>query len=180
MTAPRFALIDRDGTIIAHRHHLADPAEVELIPRAAEALRHLRDASVRVAVVTNQSVVGRGLVTPTTLDRIHQRMNDLLAAQGARVDAIRVCPHRPDDGCDCRKPRTGMALSLAREFGFSLREAFVVGDNTSDIALGRALCATTVLVRTGLGASVEARGGVECDHVADDLYAAARWIEGRL
>jgi len=175
----RFVLLDRDGTINAERDHLADPVELELLPGAAHAIRTLReDLGLGVVIVTNQAHVGRGLLAPDTLERIHVRLRDMLAAQGAHVDAIVHCPHAPEEGCGCRKPRPGMALEAAARFGFEPAAAFVVGDHASDMGMGRAIGATTVLVLTGHGPEEAERAFGLADHVVADLSAAAAIIAG--
>jgi D-glycero-D-manno-heptose 1,7-bisphosphate phosphatase len=168
----RFALVDRDGTINVERNHLSDPDELALIPGSAGALRRLRDLGLGVVVVTNQANVGRGLLSAGRLEEIHARLLEMLRADGVTVDAIVHCPHPPEDGCGCRKPATGMALGAAARFGFDPREAFVIGDHAADLGMGRAIGATTFLVRTGHGAEEEARADGLADHVVSDLAAA--------
>jgi D-glycero-D-manno-heptose 1,7-bisphosphate phosphatase len=175
----RFALVDRDGTINEERHHLRDPDELALIPGAAHALIRLRDElGMGVVVITNQAEIGRGNLAIEALDRIHERLRALLAAEGASVDAIEFCPHRPEDACACRKPAPGMALAAADRLGFALKDSFVIGDHASDMGLGRAVGATTVLVRTGHGIEEEAAGMPLADHLADDLAGAVAIIAG--
>lgn len=176
MSARRFVALDRDGTLIVERHYLADPAKVELLPGVARALILLEQAGLGRIVVTNQSAMARGILDRPTLDAIHARMIELLAAEGASVDAIYFCPHGPDDDCRCRKPRPGMLEQAARELGFEPAEAFVVGDKACDTGLGRAVGARSLLVKTGYGAALATKGEIDCDHVADDLVAAAEWI----
>ena len=105
-------------------------------------------------------------------------MTDMLAAQGIRLDAIYHCPHLPDDDCHCRKPRPGMVEQAVGQFGFNPAASFLIGDNACDIALGRAVGATTILVRTGYGVEQET-AGIDTDFVADNLDEAATWIIGR-
>ena len=145
-------ILDRDGTIIVHKHHLTDPGEVELIPGVAEGLRQLRDLGLGLVVVTNQSIVGRGKLPPAGLRAVHDRLRSLLAAEGITLEGIYTCPHRPEDECDCRKPKTGLVDRAARELGFAPGECFLVGDNTCDVGLGRACGAVTFLVRNRYGA----------------------------
>ncbi len=169
----RFALVDRDGTINAERDHLTDPDELELIAGSAAALRRLGEAlGLGIVVVTNQAHVGRGLLPAATLDRIHDRLEAMLAAEGASVDAIFHCPHRPEDGCGCRKPAPGMALEAASRFGFDPSRAFVIGDHAGDMGMGRAVGATTIMVRTGHGLEELAAAEGLADHVAADLAGA--------
>ena len=166
-------LVDRDGTINEERDHLSEPAELALIPGSAEALVRLReDLGMGIVVVTNQAEVGRGNLSLATLDRIHARLRDLLAACGATIDAIEVCPHRPEDVCACRKPAPGLAIAAAQRFGFDLERSFVVGDHAGDMGMGRAVGATTIFVRTGHGPEEETAATPLADHVADDLAAA--------
>jgi D-glycero-D-manno-heptose 1,7-bisphosphate phosphatase len=177
----RFALIDRDGTINVERDHLVDPDALELIPGSATALRRLRDdLHLGIAVVTNQAHVGRGLLPPERLAEIHARLQAMLAAEGATVDAILHCPHRPEDACACRKPAPGMALEAADRFGFDPATAFVIGDHAGDVEMGRAVGATTFLVLTGHGDDEVERAEGLADHVVPDLAAAVDIIAALL
>jgi D-glycero-D-manno-heptose 1,7-bisphosphate phosphatase len=171
----RFVLLDRDGTINEEVDHLGHPDEVELIPGSADALRRLRALGFGLVVVTNQANVGRGTLSASTLEEIHARLIELLAAHGADVDAVLHCPHPPGMGCACRKPAPGMALEAARRFSFDPTLAFVVGDHAGDAGLGRAVGATTFLVLTGHGADERERAVRDdlVDHVVPDLAAAA-------
>ncbi len=176
MTDPRrFVLIDRDGTINVEKHYLSDPDHLELIPGTADAIRRLRQAGFGVCVVTNQSGIARGYFDLDRLARIHARLAELLAADGAQVDGVYICPHGPEDDCACRKPLPGMIEQAAAEHGFDPARAFVVGDKEADVGMGRAVGAVTFLVRTGYGRKTEAKG-TAAHHVVDDLAAAAEMI----
>jgi D-glycero-D-manno-heptose 1,7-bisphosphate phosphatase len=176
----RFVLVDRDGTINEERHHLSDPDDLRVIPGAAAALVRLRDElGMGIAVVTNQAEIGRGNLSRQRLDEIHARLLELLAAEGATVDAIFVCPHAPQDGCGCRKPAPGLARQAADRFGFEPADAIVIGDHARDMGMGRAIGATTVFVRTGHGREEEAAAGPLADHVAEDLAGAVAIIAAR-
>ncbi len=174
MSPRRFVLIDRDGTLNVERDYLSDPAGLELIPGSAEGLRLLRQLGLGLAVITNQSGIARGYFTLETLNSIHERLAKLLKTEGITLDGVYICPHGPDDDCDCRKPLPGLALQAAAELGFDPGQAFVIGDKAADVELGRAVGAKTILVSTGYGKGYE--GKCRPDHVADDLLAAARWI----
>jgi D-glycero-D-manno-heptose 1,7-bisphosphate phosphatase len=175
----RFVLLDRDGTIIIERDYLSDPQQVELIPGASEALRRLRQLRLGLAVVTNQSGVGRGYFDAARVNLVHKRLDALLAAEGAHLDGIYVCPHTPEDRCHCRKPNTGLAEMAAQDLGFDLETVFVIGDKQSDIEMGQRIGATTILVRRGYGAVADSRT-VSPDFIVDDLKAAAQTIESVL
>ncbi|MHC4662647.1 MAG: D-glycero-alpha-D-manno-heptose-1,7-bisphosphate 7-phosphatase [Planctomycetota bacterium] len=169
----RFVVLDRDGTIIFERNYLSDPAQVELIPGAAEALAELRKLGLGLIVVTNQSAIGRGIIDEERLSEIHDRFLDLLRAEGIEIDGIYHCPHLPEDGCNCRKPATGLLERAAGELDFLPSDCFVIGDKPCDIELGRNAGAATFLVRTGYGISTSTESDSEADYVVDGLVEAA-------
>lgn len=177
MKRRRFVLLDRDGTLIVERHYLSDPCQVEFIPRVAEGLRQLRRLGLGLVVITNQSGVGRGFFDETRLDLIHERLCELLEAEGIHLDGIYFCPHTPEDDCLCRKPRTGLIERAARELDFDPRRVFVIGDQPCDIQLGQRIGATTFLVRTGYGMEVAAAAKVSPGYVVDGVSEAAQVIE---
>jgi D-glycero-D-manno-heptose 1,7-bisphosphate phosphatase len=177
MKPRRFALLDRDGTLNAEKCYLASPDELELLPGTAAGLRHLARLGLGLVVVTNQSGVGRGYFQQSVVDAVHVRLRELLQQEGVILDGIFVCPHTGEDGCDCRKPKPGLALLAAEQLGFDSATAFVIGDKACDVELGRAIGATTILVRTGYGAQTEANGQTKADFVVGDLQEAAREIE---
>lgn len=151
----RFLLLDRDGTLIEECDYLSRPEQVRLIPGAGETLARFQSAGWGLALLTNQSGIARGYFTTDDLDRVHQRLQELLDEHGVQLDGIYICPHGPSDGCDCRKPRTGLVDQAKAQLGFDPRNCVVVGDKSGDIELGRAVGATTVLVRTGYGQQTE-------------------------
>lgn len=172
----RFVLIDRDGTLNIDKHYFSDPELLELVPGAAEGLGRLQRLGCGLVVVTNQSGVGRRMLTLVDVDRIHERLREILAAEGVTLDAIYVCPHHPDEGCRCRKPLPGMVEQAVAEFGFDPKQSFVVGDKRIDMELGRAVGATTLLVRTGHGLETAQEPDFVCDYIVDDLGAATEVI----
>jgi D-glycero-D-manno-heptose 1,7-bisphosphate phosphatase len=180
MTERRFVLLDRDGTLNEERHYLADPAGLALYPGTIEGLRRLADLGLGLIVVTNQSGIARGYFDHEALERVHDRLCEVLAVHDVYLDGIYVCPHGPDEGCACRKPCPGMVEQAARDLGFDPARAFVIGDRPADVELGRAVGARTILVRTGYGAETVAEGKAEADAVVADLTEAARVIEGWL
>ncbi|MGE0609502.1 MAG: D-glycero-alpha-D-manno-heptose-1,7-bisphosphate 7-phosphatase [Pirellulales bacterium] len=169
-------LLDRDGTINVDCHYLDDPDRLVLCPNAGEGLRQLRGLGLGLMVITNQSAIGRGYFTVERLGQIHDRLRELTAACGAPLDAIYFCPHRAEDGCQCRKPLPGMFEQALRDFGPLPPNLFMIGDKASDIDFGRNIGATTLLVRTGYGSQTEAAGTASPDYVVDDLPAAAERI----
>ena len=174
--AKAVVFLDRDGTINEDADYLSDPSGVVLIEGAARAIKLLNDRGIKVIVVTNQSGVGRGYFTDSDVEAVNARLKEMLAEDGAVVDAIYHCPHLPDDGCECRKPGAALARLAAKEHGFGFERAYVVGDKSSDIGLARNFFAKGVLVLTGKGAK-EAQGMIEQpDFIARDLAAAIGWI----
>jgi D-glycero-D-manno-heptose 1,7-bisphosphate phosphatase len=180
MTAKRYVLLDRDGTIIADRHYLSDPEGVELLPGAVEGLRALKRLGLGLLVVSNQSGLGRGYFQEQDLWAVHMRLRQLLAAEGLQLDGSYYCPHLPEDACACRKPAPGLVEQAAQEQGFEPSLCFVIGDKRSDVELGLAVGAVSILVRTGKGREHEALPGPAPHYVVDDLEQAARVIAGLL
>jgi D-glycero-D-manno-heptose 1,7-bisphosphate phosphatase len=173
-----FVILDRDGTLIEEKNYLADPGGVELLSGAAEAVERFGEMGYGVIVVTNQSGVGRGYFEMEDVERVNARMLELLGEAGKRVERIYICPHAPEEGCGCRKPRTGLVEQAARELGLDASRSVVIGDKAADVELARNAGASAVLVTTGYGAEA-ARGGVAADYVAADLKAAAEWVRRR-
>jgi D-glycero-D-manno-heptose 1,7-bisphosphate phosphatase len=172
----RFVVLDRDGTMIEECGYLAWPDQVKLIPGAAAALRKMTDMGLGLAVITNQSAVGRGLFGEDRLKEIHDRFFQMLAAEGVHLDGLYYCPHKPEDECWCRKPSMGLMQKAAEELGFDLRTCFVIGDKMTDIEMGRQAGAVTFLVRTGYGAQVALDQALFVDYIVADLAEAAETI----
>jgi histidinol-phosphate phosphatase family protein len=170
-------LLDRDGVLNVECHYLSHPDQVELLPGVAQGLRHLQALGLSLAVVTNQSGVGRGYFDLDRLNQVHDRLRALLQEQGVTLDGIYYCPHVPEDACACRKPAIGLAAQAASELGFDASRTFMIGDKACDIDMGRRYGSTTILVTTGYGARALASGAIQADYVADDLVEAARLIE---
>ena len=177
--------LDRDGTIIAHVPYLSDPRDVRLLPGAATAIARLRASGRACVVVTNQSVIGRGMITEDDLSEIHAEMIRQLAAEDAEVDDIRFCPVAPavDDRsvieCQDRKPGPGMLFRAAARMGLDLDASWMVGDHVSDVLAGiNAGCLGSILIRCGkpLEESDLARLPAGTYHDLPDLAAAADLI----
>ncbi len=183
----RAIFMDRDGTVCEEVGYVNHVSRLRLLPRSAEAVRLANEAGFQTVVVTNQAGVARGYFDESLVADVHDRMRELLAEEGARLDGIYYCPHHPEVGgelyrkdCDCRKPRPGMLLRARDEMGIDLAASYLVGDSARDLRAGRRAGTSTVLVLTGYG-----RGELEHqsdrwehppDHVAEDLLEAVRWI----
>jgi D-glycero-D-manno-heptose 1,7-bisphosphate phosphatase len=168
-------MIDRDGVINEDSSEFIKSVEEwRPIEGSLEAIADLHRAGRSVAVVTNQSGIGRGLYDEQTLAAIHRHMRERVRAAGGELAGIYYCPHLPEDDCDCRKPRPGMFRALERELGMSVRGAPYIGDRLSDVAAAEAVGARPMLVRTGTGAVTEALLASREVPVFDDLRAAVR------
>lgn len=170
--------LDRDGTLNHDEGYLADPQHLGLFPGAADAVAAVNAAGVKVALITNQSGVGRGLIAPDALDRIHARLRALLAERGAWLDGIYACLHLPEDGCACRKPETALALRAAHDLGVDAARSVMIGDKAADIEMGRRLGGRSILVRTGYGVQTESGldNASRPDYIARDLHDAVQWL----
>lgn len=178
-TAP-VVFLDRDGTLNKDPGYLNNPDAVCLLPGVGPAVARLNEAGYKTVVVTNQSGIGRGLIEPDALEAIHQRLRQLLAEDGAWLDGIYVCTHRPDEGCGCRKPAPGLVDRARRELGLGADRSFVIGDKATDVELARNIGATAVFVLSGDHPEEERAkmAGLDLspDYVARDLAEAVEWI----
>ena len=146
----RLVLLDRDGTLIEHVPYLRDPDGVRLLPGVGPALRRLADLGIGLRVVTNQSGVGRGLMTEADVAAVNRRTELALSSGfGVRIDGFHVCPHRPEDRCGCRKPAPGLIIAALDAHGVAPTDAVLVGDAPSDVEAGRAAGVRSVQVSTG-------------------------------
>lgn len=183
-TFSRYVILDRDGTLIREKNYLSNPDDVELLPGAIAGLQRMRAMGLGLVVITNQAGINRGYFTHADLVAVHTRMSKLLADAGIVLDGIYYCPHRPDEDCPCRKPRLGLLEKACADLKFDPRPGFVIGDKASDVAMGHAAGARSILVRTGYGAELEADKAklaeAAPDAVVDDLEGAAGIIAGWL
>jgi len=155
-------LLDRDGTLIEERHYLRDPDLVALMPGVAAPMRRLMELGCAFYLASNQSGIGRGFFRVEDYHQVHARLVELLLAEGVTLGGAAFCPHAPEDGCACRKPRTGLWRELAQAFGLRPEKTVMIGDKMADIRFGKAIgCAKTVLVLTGHGLDAACKLGLE-------------------
>ncbi|MDT8281677.1 MAG: D-glycero-beta-D-manno-heptose 1,7-bisphosphate 7-phosphatase [Gammaproteobacteria bacterium] len=178
----KLIVLDRDG-VINHDSdaYIKSKEEWQPIEGSLEAIARLNHSGYTVVVASNQSGLARGHFEIEGLTAIHQKMDELLAKIGGRIDAVFYCPHGPDDACDCRKPKPGMLLQIGQRFNVSLNEVIFIGDSISDVKAASNACAKPVLVRTGKGMKAEKILRSECNSadsvpVFDDLAAAVEAI----
>jgi histidinol-phosphate phosphatase family protein len=183
--------LDRDGVINRNppnKGYVRKWAEFTFIPNARKAIRELTESGYRIIVITNQAGIGRGLYSEQSLADIHSRMVDEISKTGGTIDAVYYCPHHPDAGCECRKPKPGMLIRAAREHNIELSNAYLIGDVPTDIEAGQRVGTTTLLVLTGLGQESYShyintkpcrradKNGHRPDKIFTNLYTATRWL----
>ncbi len=180
----RAVFLDRDGVINVNRpDHVKSWDEFVFLPGVLDALRELARADLFSIVTTNQSAINRKLADDAEVRRIHAKMRQAIEGAGGCIHGIYYCPHRPDENCDCRKPKPGMYLHAARDLDLDLAHSFVVGDASADVQAAQAIGAQPILVLTGRGCEHRNRGNgagcPECDLdciVVPDLRQAVEWI----
>jgi len=157
-------------------HYCSRPQDLRLFPHVGEGVRRLNDKGFKVVIITNQSGIARGYFTEPVLVEIHQKLKGDLAQYGARIDAIYHCPHHPDEGCECRKPKPKLAHQAIAELGIDPRQSYVIGDRLMDIELAQAIGSKSVLIANDLGISEIKGSSSPPDYIASDFGAAVKWI----
>ena len=172
--------LDRDGVLNQNRaDYVRTWQQVEFLPGVFQAMQRLAASPFVIVVVTNQSAVGRGLMTAEGLAVINGGIVQQVQQAGGRIDAVYACPHRPDEGCPCRKPRPGMLLQAAQDLGIDLARSFLVGDAISDLEAATAAGCRPLMVLTGRGrkqAAGLATSGLGDAPVLADLGEAVDWV----
>ena len=171
--AARIVFLDRDGTVNVDHGYVYRIADWQFTDRALESMRLLRTSGFGLAIVTNQSGIARGYYTLADVQILHEHLQDVLLASGIPLDAIAICPHGPEAGCDCRKPLTGMARQIENQIGRSVdyRRSWTIGDKISDLQFGLALETHTALIRSDYWS--DANLAVRPELIVDSLYDAA-------
>jgi D-glycero-D-manno-heptose 1,7-bisphosphate phosphatase len=172
----QLVILDRDGVINQDSREFVKSVDEWLpLPGSIEAIAALSLAGFTVAVASNQSGLARGLFSQEALDEMHHKLRSLVEARGGRIDHIAICPHGPNDGCDCRKPRPGLLHQVAARFDLALDGVPVIGDSLRDLQAAVAAGARPILVRSGNGRKAEQELPAELaeTEVFDDLAAAA-------
>ena len=178
--AQDYVLLDRDGVINQDSDQfIKSPDEWQPIPGSLEAIALLNQQGFNVVVITNQSGLARGLFDVDTLNQIHAKMMTLSKQKNARIEAIFYCPHLPDDGCTCRKPKTGLFEQFSEHYHVDLNDIYFIGDSLKDIQAGQRINAQPLLVKTGKGLTTIADNPEIDVPIFKDLYHAAQYIINR-
>lgn len=184
----RGVFLDRDGVLIEDVELLVDPAQARVLPGVAQSLARLKSQGFTLVVVTNQTVVARGLASEADVQAIHDQLQAELDRDFGGVDAWYYCPHHPHAdvaeyrcACECRKPGAGMLRQAAERFSIDLTQSYMIGDRPTDVAAGAAAGCRTVLVKTGRHLDPPIVGGAAAvgivpDCACADLVEAAAWI----
>ena len=175
----RAVFLDRDGTIIVDKNYIRDPAEVEIYPGAAQALKRLQDAGFKLFIVTNQSGIGRGYYTLADMERVNAHLVAELAREGVRFEKIYFSPEAPEQPSRGRKPSPQFLFDARDEFGVDLSHSYMIGDKLIDLECGwNAGVKECLLVRTGYGAEIEQTAAPKLAGaiLTKDLAAASDWI----
>jgi D-glycero-D-manno-heptose 1,7-bisphosphate phosphatase len=179
----RAIFLDRDGTLIAEKEYLREPALVEILPGAPAALQRLARAGFALVMVTNQSGVGRGYFTLDDVNRVNARVFDEFSRHGVAFQKTYIAPEAPDQPSRGRKPSPQFLFDARDEFGIDLASSCMIGDKLIDLECGwNAGVRTSILVRTGYGAETERKHAARLGRavIVDDLLAAAGWILGSM
>ena len=169
-----FILLDRDGTLIKHIPYLTDPGRVELLPNVIEGLELLKGLGFKFGIISNQSVIGRGLATKMEVDRVNSQVISLLKTREIEISFVMVCPHKPTDVCPCRKPAPKLGLDAIEQFEVDVSSTYMIGDADSDIYFGQNIgCHTIQIVVSPYIAST-------ADYATLDLLDAARYIHSQI
>ena len=174
----KLILLDRDGVINQDSdHYVKSPSEWKALPGSIEAIARLHQADYRIVVATNQSGIGRGLFDMATYNAMNDKMMEMVFRQGGRIDALFFCPHTAEEGCNCRKPKTGMFEEIALRYHTDLKGVPCVGDSLRDLQAGEAVGAQPILVLTGKGKRTEKEGGMpRKTQIYADLAEVARHL----
>jgi len=170
-------ILDRDGTIVVDRQYLGDPEGLEFLPGAVAGLRKLHAMGCKLIIITNQSGIGRGLLTREQVKRVNSGLEMMMQTIGAPVADTYFCPHAPDANCACRKPGTELLLRAASDYEFDPSTAIVIGDKQSDIELGKRVAAKTIFI---LGDKATQSEGHGSDVAVHNLQEAAQWIAAQI
>lgn len=172
MGKPKAVFLDRDGTIIYDVGYPKDPEQVQLLPGVIEALNSLKKHRFKLIIVSNQSGIGRGILTLNEVEQVNRHVVSILGRNGISIDATYYCPHAPEERCSCRKPSPEMLLRAAKDLRLDLDRSFLIGDKLSDIEAGKRAGCKTIL----LGNGISGKWNIMPDFIARNWAAILSYI----
>ena len=168
--------LDRDGVIIEDRNYAYKSSDIQILPRAIQALKAIPSEYLKI-IISNQSGIARGKFTCEQADKFNDALLEILKKNDAIIDKIYYCPHGPNDGCECRKPKIGLFEAAKMHYNIDYEKSWVIGDKSSDIQAGINIGARTILVRTGYAGRENGDMLAQPDYIAADLYEAVEIIK---
>ena len=173
----KVVFLDRDGVISKDSaDHIKSWDEFHFLPNAKEGVKLLTDHDFHIVLITNQSVIARGMTTIEELESMHNNMKGEIEEYGGKIEKIYYCPHHPDEGCDCRKPKPGMLLRAIKENNIDPTKSFMVGDRMMDVEVGKKVGCKTVIIPSERGQREMMESSIKPDYVAKDLLDTSKWI----
>jgi D-glycero-D-manno-heptose 1,7-bisphosphate phosphatase len=174
----KVVFLDRDGVISKDSpDHIKSWEEFHFLPRVKDAIRLLTENEFNIIVITNQSVIARGMTTVDELEQMHANMVKEIEKEGGKIVDIYYCPHHPDDGCSCRKPEPGMLLKAIKDHNVDSKKSFMVGDRMMDVKVGKKVGTRAIIIPSKLGKKeMKEEKNIKPDYIAKDLYDASKWI----
>jgi histidinol-phosphate phosphatase family protein len=173
----KVVFLDRDGVISRDDLvHVTSWEEFCFLPHAKKGIKLLNDHGFHLIIITNQSAIGRGLTTKEKIEHIHEKMFDEIRKSGGNIEKIYYCPHHPDEGCSCRKPKPGLLYQAIQENNIDATRSFMVGDRMKDVEVGKAVACKTILIRSERGVKELRQSTIQPEYIAQDLLDAGKWI----
>ncbi len=174
----KVVFLDRDGVISKDSpDHIKSWDEFHFLPKAKDAIKLLTKNNFNVIVITNQSVIARGMTSVTELEEMHSNMVKEIEKKGGKIVDIYYCPHHPDDGCNCRKPAPGMLLQAIKDHDIDPKKSFMVGDRMMDVKVGKKVGTRSIIIPSKLGKKeMKEEKKIKPDYIAENLYDASKWI----
>lgn len=174
----KVVFLDRDGVISKDSpDHIKSWEEFHFLPYTKEAIKILTENGFNIIVITNQSVIARGMTTVKELEQMHANMIKEIEKEGGKIIDIYYCPHHPDDKCNCRKPAPGLLIKAMKDYKVDPKKSFMIGDRMMDVKVGKKVGTRTIIIPSTLGLKeMKEEKNIKPDYIAKNLYDASKWI----
>jgi histidinol-phosphate phosphatase family protein len=174
----KVVFLDRDGVISKDSpEHIKSWEEFHFLPHVKEAIKILTEHEFNIIIITNQSVIARGMTSVEELNQMHINMIKEIEKEGGKIVDIYYCPHHPDDKCNCRKPAPGMLIKAIKDHHINPKKSFMIGDRMMDVKVGKKVGTRTIIIPSTLGLKeMKEEKNIKPDYIAKDLYDASKWI----